>query len=55
MKKFNFMEKVGIGLMLSGVALMLGVLLYFCLPLGCVMLGFVMAVAGIALVANSKD
>lgn len=55
MKKFNFMEKVGIGLMLSGVALMLGMLMHCCLPLGCVMLGFVMSVAGIVLVANSKD
>ena len=55
MKKLNFMEKVGIGLMLSGVALMLGVLLYFCLPLGCIMSGFAMFGAGVVLAANSKD
>ena len=55
MKKFNFIEKIGLRLMFSGITLVLGVLLYFCLPLGCVMSGGAMFVAGIALVTNSKD
>ena len=55
MKKFNFMEKVGAGIALLGLALLLGVFMYMCLPLGCIMLGFVMTVIGMVIGVNSKD